>query len=107
MKNYRRFLFKGVECRFSKDAEKVVPLDEDKVFLLKTFLLDQPINSIEWVDEKKIFEPLDKQLNEFFPIYSIGNGVDTLIFWPILMGSDLCLVIKSLEEVPDYKDLIK
>jgi len=96
------FMFKGIECTFTKKADDIVPSEEEKMGLLETFFSHEPIGSIQWVDCKK----LDDESDELLPIYRIGDGLNELLLWPVLNGSDLILGIESADERPDLREFL-
>lgn len=98
------FMFKGIECEFSEKAEKIVESDDAKTHLLETFFEYQPIDSIKWVSQKDLLDA--RKTNTTFPMYQIGNGVDELLLWPVLLGSDLSLGVESATERPDLQEAL-
>jgi hypothetical protein len=96
------FMFKGIECKFSKKANDIVPTDAHKNHLLETFFHYEPIDSIKWVNTKTIHTVTLPE--DCYPIYRIGNGENELLLWPMLVESDLLLGVQSADEAPELKD---
>lgn len=99
MSNY---MFKGIECEFTDNADTIVPSNEEKSLFLETFFSYEPINSVKWLNRKNIEDA--KKTNRSLPIYRISNGSNELFLWPMLVDSDLLLLIESADDRPDLRE---
>lgn len=101
LKKTEKFMYKGIECRFSEKSNDLVPTEDDKNHMLETLFKIAPIDSITWVEIDAI---LGNKKFDGAPIYSMKheNG-ETVLLWPILYKSDLILGINLLSEKPSLE----
>lgn len=102
MSGKSNLIYKGIECQFSESAESIVSTQELKVQLLDKFFECEPIGEIEWITLEQFNEA--KNHDSVLPIYSIYNGIETLLLRPMLHNGDLILFVENINERPDLKN---